>query len=337
MNDHPAAGPDQFGQRSDDPLRLAKETEHPSDVRPVKPRTGLHDSPDRRAALQCKRIALCGGEVGKPACCRLGYRELDELGGLIDRDHAARARDKLGQVKGRVPGTGSNIQPVLPRSDTCRPPRGPGGIAPELVLQAKPGQFIIAGAKNIRTLCFGHRAEGTKGNRRAGAWHPSKLSRQGINCPMPLTDQLLAQYASTQLAFTRWEKDGVSKCTIDLRQAVGPTQVRWLRDLGLGKPFAVITACNPGGEALSEDENDELAAELKEVLEANEVDTSVSCTGCSADMTHFEPGLAIVVEEPEAADVAEQFDQLAMFWFDGERFWIVPVTAGGKPVGLPIV
>jgi hypothetical protein len=35
--------------------------------------------------------------------------------------------------------------------------------------------------------------------------------------------------------------------------------------------------------------------------------------------------------------VAEQFDQLAMFWFDGERFWIVPVTAGGKPVGLPIV
>ncbi|HEV8612309.1 MAG TPA: DUF3293 domain-containing protein, partial [Gemmatimonadales bacterium] len=57
--------------------------------------------------------------------------------------------------------------------------------------------------------------------------------------------------------------------------------------------------------------------------------------GGSPDRRHEEPGWAIAVPLPEAQRLAAQFLQNAVFWFDGERFLIVPVLAGEPTLSLP--
>lgn len=154
---------------------------------------------------------------------------------------------------------------------------------------------------------------------------------------MDVPDKLLRKYAKTLLAFTKWEKDGVSKCTVDLSQIVGPTQARWLRELGLSRPFAVITAWNPGGIITSEKVNDAAHELLKDALSVLAVDTSVACMGCSPNMEHVEPGLAVMMDQTAAMEVARTFGQLAVYWYNAECFSIVPLQPNAAAVPLPLI
>jgi len=149
-------------------------------------------------------------------------------------------------------------------------------------------------------------------------------------------DHLLQQYAKTLLAFTKWEKGGVSKCTVDVSLLVGPTQARWLRELGLTRPFAVITACNPDGVVTSESTNDTAHEALRDMLNLAAVDTSVACMSCSPDLSHTELGLAVMMERDAVIEVGRHFRQLAIFWYEGEQFSIVPLKQGSAVVPLPM-
>lgn len=153
---------------------------------------------------------------------------------------------------------------------------------------------------------------------------------------MELSDDLLQRYAKTLLAFTKWDKDGVSKCTVDVSQIVGPTQARWLRELGLGRSFAVITAWNPEGVVTSDSVNDAAHEALRDTLKLAAVNTSVACMGCSPDMSHSEPGLAVMVERDAAIELGRRFRQLAIFWYESEQFTIVPLKADCAAVPLPM-
>jgi hypothetical protein len=56
--------------------------------------------------------------------------------------------------------------------------------------------------------------------------------------------------------------------------------------------------------------------------------------GVSPDGTHREDGLAVWVSEAEARSIAHDFDQLAYFWFDSHRVWMVCCDDGAR-VPLP--
>jgi len=58
--------------------------------------------------------------------------------------------------------------------------------------------------------------------------------------------------------------------------------------------------------------------------------------GGSPDGTHREPGWAIPASLEEARRLAGEFLQNAVFWFDGERFSVVPVHSPGEPLALPV-
>lgn len=153
---------------------------------------------------------------------------------------------------------------------------------------------------------------------------------------MEIPDHVLHKYAESLLAFTKWDKDGVSKCTVDLSKAVGPTQARWLRELGLNRSFAVITAWNPLGVSIGEEANSAAHDSLREALSLAAIDTSVACMGCSPDMAHTEQGLAAMMDREAAMEVARTFGQLAMFWYENECFSIVPLGQNDSAVPLPL-
>lgn len=120
---------------------------------------------------------------------------------------------------------------------------------------------------------------------------------------------------------------------VDLRAPVSSEMARWLRELGLGATWGTVTAHNPGrlvDPALNEKREKELTAVVA-ALRA----PFVAADGVSPDGTHREPGYAIGLEQEGVVALASAFGQSAIFWFDGERFWIVPALVGNAPIRLP--
>jgi hypothetical protein len=120
----------------------------------------------------------------------------------------------------------------------------------------------------------------------------------------------------------------------DLRLVPPHALARQLADLGLAGPFAVITACNPLGTRLDEAGNRRLAALLAGVVRERYPDARPA-EGRSPDGRHREPGWALAIPLAEATRLAADFFQNALFWYDGERFSIVPVLAPGQRLALP--
>lgn len=81
--------------------------------------------------------------------------------------------------------------------------------------------------------------------------------------------------------------------------------------------------------------NCRLAASLqKEVLGLKVV--SVGVDACSADGSHCEQSVAIALDVCTLITMAARRDQLAIFWFDGEAFWIFPVRSRNARLRLPV-
>jgi uncharacterized protein DUF3293 len=120
---------------------------------------------------------------------------------------------------------------------------------------------------------------------------------------------------------------------VDLRALVSPEMARRLRDVGLGRTWGTVTAHNPGRlvePALNEKRETELTAAVT-VLGA----PFVAADGVSPDGTDREPGYAIGLDREAVVALACDFGQSAIFWFDGETFWIVPALVGNASVRLP--
>lgn len=148
-------------------------------------------------------------------------------------------------------------------------------------------------------------------------------------------------YPNTVLEFAGG--DGVR---VDLRQPVEEKTRVALHRLGLTGPFAVLTAENPCGDNV-EDAPTDRQAEARE--ERNERRTSrleqelirhstpfARVDGVSPDGRYREHCLAVLLPEAEAVELARRLEQLALFWFDGETFWLLPAEANQAPTRLPV-
>lgn len=93
---------------------------------------------------------------------------------------------------------------------------------------------------------------------------------------------------------------------------------------GLPAAFGVVTACNPNGRTVSNEENEQAAEKLRLALES-ERRVYFPVTGGSGDFAHCEPGFGIVFESVrEAVSWGQRFDQEAVFWIENGRIQLVP-------------
>lgn len=138
-----------------------------------------------------------------------------------------------------------------------------------------------------------------------------------------MQDSKLYTYANTVLDFKE-----PADAVVDLRQPLGHRERGVLTQLGLRNPFAVLTAYNPEGQN-EHPRNQELQEALRSTLEG-EAERIVLLDGCSPDGTHREPSLAVVIPEQRALEIALQYQQDAIFWFDGDSFYL---TGAGEPLG----
>lgn len=122
---------------------------------------------------------------------------------------------------------------------------------------------------------------------------------------------------------------------IDLRRPLTPAMRQRLAGSGLAGPFGVVTACNPLGSPLDEAANRRLTALLASRVAG--YGPPHPAHGSSPDGSHREPGWAIAAPLDEVRRLAADFLQNAVFWYDGDRFVIVPVLAEGAPTPLPLV
>jgi len=121
---------------------------------------------------------------------------------------------------------------------------------------------------------------------------------------------------------------------IDLRELPSADALSRLRAAGFGEPFAVITAFDPRGRNLSEPENEERKLDLDRRLGKSRY-RFVKVDACSPDRSHCECSVAVVMEQKKAIDLARELEQVAIFWFDGKRFWILAAIVEADPVMLP--
>jgi len=121
---------------------------------------------------------------------------------------------------------------------------------------------------------------------------------------------------------------------IDLRRVPSEDAIAALKAAGLGRPFAIMTAFDPRGENLSPAENKKRKHELDERLRSSGYRfAQVDC--CSPDRSHCECSVAVVMPQQEAVDLARELEQVAIFWFDGSRFWILGALVETDPLMLP--
>jgi len=121
---------------------------------------------------------------------------------------------------------------------------------------------------------------------------------------------------------------------IDLRENLSDSALAQLRAAGLGEPFAIITAFDPEGRNLSATENERRKQELERRLSsAGYRLVQVDC--CSPDRSHCECSVAVTMPQQKALDLARELRQVAIFWFDGKRFWILGALIESDPLMLP--
>ena len=61
----------------------------------------------------------------------------------------------------------------------------------------------------------------------------------------------------------------------------------------------------------------------------------VSVDACSPDRTHCERSVAVMMPQEKAIALARELEQVAIFWFDGKRFWIIGALMEAEPLMLP--
>jgi hypothetical protein len=121
---------------------------------------------------------------------------------------------------------------------------------------------------------------------------------------------------------------------IDLRATPSERAIAQLAAAGFGQPFAILTAFDPRGRDISREENEK----RKQALDARltvEGYRFVHVDACSPDRAHCECSVAVVMPHDKAINLARELEQVAIFWFDGARFWILGVLVETDPLMLP--
>jgi hypothetical protein len=138
-----------------------------------------------------------------------------------------------------------------------------------------------------------------------------------------------ARYPETILTFST-----SPAVEIDLREIPSARAIADLAAAGFGQPFAVVTAFDPRGHDLSAAENEERHRALDAQL-AKSGYRFVPVEACSPDRSHCERSVAVVMPQKKAISLARELEQVAIFWFDGKRFWILGALVEADPLMLP--
>lgn len=121
---------------------------------------------------------------------------------------------------------------------------------------------------------------------------------------------------------------------IDLRATPSDATLVALKGVGLGQPFAIMTAYDPEGRNLGREENEKRKRRLDTRL-TNDGYSFVDVDCCSPDGAHCEASVAVTMQRDDAIRLARDLQQVAIFWFDGERFWILGALVDTDPLMLP--
>jgi hypothetical protein len=121
---------------------------------------------------------------------------------------------------------------------------------------------------------------------------------------------------------------------IDLREIPSQSTIAKLDAAGFGQPFAILTAFDPRGRDLSPAENEKRRRDLDRRLTA-EGYKFAHVDAYSPDRSHCEYSVAVMMAQEKAIDLARELEQVAIFWFDGKRFWILGVVVETDPLMLP--
>ena len=99
-------------------------------------------------------------------------------------------------------------------------------------------------------------------------------------------------------------------------RAVPPTN-------GWPRSFGIITACNPDGRTLTDEENDQATKKLRFELEHANLE-HFHVTGGSKDFSHAEQGFGIVFpNQEESIAWGQRYRQDAIFWIDVDTLYLV--------------
>ena len=121
---------------------------------------------------------------------------------------------------------------------------------------------------------------------------------------------------------------------IDLREIPSDDKIAAFHSAGLDQPFAIMTAFDPRGENLSLAENEKRKLDLDRRLRSSGY-RFVEVDACSPDRSHCECSVAVIMPQETALDLAREMQQVAIFWFDGKRFWILGALVETDPLMLP--
>jgi hypothetical protein len=142
-------------------------------------------------------------------------------------------------------------------------------------------------------------------------------------------DALWTTYASTTLLIG---EDPPIK--VDLRHPVSDDLRHLLTKLGLGATFAIVTPFDPRGVRAQAWNNEERYHHMRALLDSRNLQF-IEADGESPDTTHRERGFALAMSRGDAAALARELEQLALYWFDGESFWIDGALVARAPQRLP--
>lgn len=155
-----------------------------------------------------------------------------------------------------------------------------------------------------------------------------------------LADEKWRAYPNTILEF-----ETAPPLRIDLRERLEGDARAALASAGLGSAFAVFTAENPVGdnaedaptsgvERAKERANEGREGSLEQDLRERGV-SYVRVDGVSPDGKYREHCVATLMAREEAVTLARRFGQLALFWYDGWAFWLLPALAEKTVQRLP--
>ncbi|HEY3112977.1 MAG TPA: DUF3293 domain-containing protein [Gemmatimonadaceae bacterium] len=137
------------------------------------------------------------------------------------------------------------------------------------------------------------------------------------------------RYPETILSFST-----EPKVEIDLRKIPSENSLAKLAAAGFGKPFAIVTAFDPAGQDLLATDNEKRRRDLDQRLTAEGYEFA-HVDAYSPDRTHSEASVAVVMPQEKAIELARELEQLAIFWFDGNQFWILGAVVETDPIELP--
>ena len=142
-------------------------------------------------------------------------------------------------------------------------------------------------------------------------------------------DSLWTAYANTRLLIGR-----EPRINVDLWLPVSHELAQLLTRLGLGPSFAIVTPCDPRGVRIPAWKNLARYVRARLLLRSRDL-RFLRADGESPDSRHRERGFAIAMSRSDAAALARELEQLALYWFDGKAFWIDGALADRTPQRLP--